>query len=217
MILGDFRVTGLEHSYQIEPPGYSQPQKTYYYYYDGFMTRRPGPIFYEWEVGPPFFIISGQGTSGITLELIPTLYKTREKEISGITRYNFAELNLKIGKWKETRNLYYKNGPLWKIVGNRNPKITYFNDKPLEKRETYSIIPLYDQSGIPPKYNTEPSSYTFHIKNGKVMKFYGNIPPLGVPMVDIFWYKEGPTYLTFYSHWDDDTTKFPNTLDIYVS
>ena len=79
MIFGDFRTIGLEHSYQVEPPGYSQPQKLYHYYYRGFMLDRSKN--FVWKVGPPFFIIEGQGTSGITIELIPTLSKYREKEI----------------------------------------------------------------------------------------------------------------------------------------
>ena len=170
MIFGDFRTTGLEHSYQIEPPGYSQPQKLYHYYYKGFMLDRSKN--FVWKVGPPFFIIDGQGTSGITIEMIPTLSKYREKEISGITRLHYTELDLQIDRWKETRNLYYRNGPLWKIIGNKTPTITYFKNNPIETRETYTMIPLYEQNGYPPKYSTGTpcvDNYNFKLKNGKIL------------------------------------------------
>lgn len=49
------------------------------------------------------------------------------------------------------------------------------------------------------------------------MNFYGGTPPHGNPMVDIFWYETGSTYLSFYSSWTKETTTFPTTMSIYVS
>ena len=210
----DFDDKGLNHSYPNTPPGYSNPQIIYDFHYEGLVTKLPGAKNYIWAVNPPFFILSGQGTSGITCELIPMLVKDREEIKTGPRKLQyrdlkFSELNLEIGRWKETLNLYYKQGPLWKIDGNRNPKIN--------STETYTLIPQYNQTGYPAKYTTDPNSYSFNIKNGKVVKFHGGIPPNGNPMVDILWYQSGASYLSLYSCWTNETVKFPNTMNIYVS
>lgn len=213
----DFDNNGIAHSYPNTPPGYSDPQILYSFKYEGFMTLRPGPKTYTWSVNPPFHIISGQGTIKVTCQLMPMVTKEREKVISGIPRLDYSELNLSVDKWKETLNLYYKKGPYWKIEGNKTPIIKYSsNGKVIETIETYTLVPQYDQSGVPPKYSTSIDSYSFNIKNGKIMQFYGTNPPLGNPKIDVFWYSPGPAYLSFYSAWSDDLIKYPNTLDIYV-
>ncbi len=209
----DYDDKGLQHSYPKEPPGYSSPQILYTFHFDGIVSRLPGPKIYNWEVSPPFYILSGQTTTDITCELIPKLITDREPIITGARKIEyrdikFSELNLTCGKWKETLNLYYKQGPLWKINGNRTPKV--------QTVETYELVPQYNQTGFPPKNSTDPNSYSFVVKNGKVMKFHGGIPPIGNPLVDILWYSTGPSYLSFYSTWSNEKIKFPNTLDIIV-
>lgn len=215
---------GLPHSYPEQPPGYSEPQRIYQFEYTGFVTKIPNwTQNHIWTVDPPFFILSGQGTSIITCELMPKLLKDREPIKIGPRKLKwrdikFSELNLQIGKWKETLNLYYKQGPLWKIIGNNNPKLSYDQYGKVERKiETYTLIPQYDQTGYPPKNETDPNSYSFDIKNGMIISFYGDTPPKGNPKVDIFWFDSGPTYLSFYSAWKGETVKFPNTIDIYVS
>lgn len=216
---------GLAHSYPMHPPGYSAPQLIYSFYYSGIVTKIPGwTKNHIWTVDPPFFILSGQGTSGITCELIPKLLINREPIKIGIRKLKwrdikYSELNLQIGKWKETLNLYYKQGPLWKIEGNTNPKIEIspVTGKVIKKIETYTLVPKYDQSGYPPKNETDPKSYSFDIKNGTISSFYGDNPPKGNPKVDIIWHTSGPSYISFYSAWKGETVKFPNTQDIYVS
>lgn len=210
----DFDDKGLAHSYQDEPPGYSNPKILYTFKYEGLVDRINKPKDYIWTVNPPFFIVNGQGTKNITLQMIPELTKERESILNVIRNLTFrdlkySELNIKVLKWDETLNLYYRQGPLWKIEGNRNPKKS--------KIETYKIIPQYDQSGFPPKNKTNINSYSFMVKNGKVINFYGGTPPNNYPIVDILWYEKGPSYLSFYSAWENETLKFPNTLDIYVS
>jgi hypothetical protein len=213
----DFDNNGIAHSYPNTPPGYSNPQILYSFTYDGMLKNTQWCKNYTWKVDPPFHIISGQNESKVTCQLMPMLTKERENIIKGIKRLNYSELNLTLGTWKETLNLYYNKGPYWKIEGNKSPIIKYSsNGKPIESIETYTLVPLYDQSGVPPKYSTDRDSYSFNIKNGKVMQFYGTNPPLGYPKVDIFWYLPGPAYLSFYSAWSDYSVKFPNTLDIYV-
>jgi len=204
----DFDNNGIAHSYPNTPPGYSDPQILYSFTYEGFVLSKPGPKNYTWTVDPPFHIISGQNSAKVICQLMPMVTKTREPIISGITRLNYSELNLTLGSWKETLNLYYKQGPYWKIEGNKTPT--------LKSTETYTLIPQYDQTGQPPKYSTDVISYSFNIKNGKVMQFYGTNPPYGYPKVDIMWYGTGSAYLSFYSAWSDYSVKFPNTLDIYV-
>lgn len=49
-----------------------------------------------------------------------------------------------------------------------------------------------------------------------MVKFHGNLPPNGNPMIDILWYNPGTAYIAFYSSWLDEPIKFPNTLGIYV-
>lgn len=216
MIIGDFNSEGLAHSYQNEPPGYSEPQILYKYRHEGFIPPNNAIV---WSVDPPFYIVSGQGTLEITLRLVPELSYDCYKIVSGRTVYPYANINIKVGNLFESRNLYYKQGPTWLIEGNKKPiiEISPLTGKVIQKIETYTIIPKYNQIGYPPKCATLPDSYTFKIKNGKIMKFYGGIPPHGNPMVDIFWYKTGSTYLSFYSSWIKDTIKFPNTININVS
>ena len=220
----DYDDKGLAHSYPVTPPGYSDPQVFYNFHYEGFLKNTIYDKNYTWTVDPPFHIISGQNTSGITCQLMPKLEKEQEKIITGARKlayrdYKFSELNLQIGKFKETLNLYYKTGPLWKIVGNTNPTLTYSpaTGRINQNIETYTLIPQYDQSGVPPKNLTETTTYSFNIKNGKVMQFYGTNPPNGYPMIDVFWYSPGPAYISFYSSWKGETVKFPNTLGIYVT
>jgi hypothetical protein len=126
-------------------------------------------------------------------------------------------ISLELGKWQEGTIIYYKRGPKWKIEGNTNPKIRFNNGKIVQNIETYTIIPEYDQTGNPPHCSTLPDNYSFKIKNGKIMNFYGGTPPHGNPKVDIFWYDSGPAYLSFYSSWTKEETTFPTTMDIYVS
>ena len=220
----DFDDEGVQHSYPNTPPGYSDPQIIYNFHYSGFLKNTIYEKNYNWEVSPPWYIISGQNSAIVTCQLMPKFTKNRERIVTGARKIvyrdiNYSELNLTMGKWKETLNLYYKQGPLWKIEGNKNPKITYSQatGKIEQKIETYTLIPQYDQSGYPPKNATDPNTYSFDIKNGKIIKFHGTNPPNGNPMIDVFWYETGPAYLSFYSNWKDETLKFPNTLDIYVS
>ena len=155
----DFDDRGIAHSYPNEPPGYSTPQILYSFHYDGFMTKLPIPKNYKWEVNHPFYILSGQNTSNITCELMPKLVKNREDSITGLTQLNYThstitgltqltsykytwlaycELNLEISSsWKETLNLYYKQGPLWKIEGNKIPKL---NSNSFVRNNTNFII-----------------------------------------------------------------------------
>lgn len=211
----DFQVEngGLAHSYQIHPPGYSEPQLLYTFYYDGFLKGSNRETIYNWAIDPPFYILSGQGTSTITLELRPKLNINQEPiKDSGKDMhrdYKFCSLNLQMGRWKETRNVYYQQGPLWKLEGNKNPKIN--------TKETYKIIPQYNQIGNPPQNSTNFNFYKFDVKNGKVVSFHGGVPPQGIPLVDIYWYQTGASYLSFYSAWTNEPVLFPNTLDIYVS
>jgi hypothetical protein len=210
----DFDDKGLSHSYPTTPPNYSSPQIIYEFSYEGLIDQLPGPKNYIWSVNPPFYILTGQGTKTITCELIPQLNINNDQILKPNTKisykdYKYCELNLQIGKWKETLNLYYKQGPLWKIEGNKNPKINTV--------ETYTLIPQYNQTGFPPKNSTDPNRYNFNIKNGKVTKLHGGIPPTGNPMVDILWYQSGSSYLSFYSAWSDEPITFPNTISIYVS
>lgn len=207
----------LAHSYPNNPPGYSDPEILYYFHYEGFLTGTQWGKNFEWSVEAPFYIIDGQGTSRISCQLMPNLIKNQEPIKTGARQliwrdYSYRELNLQVGtagKWKGTLNLYYKQGPLWKIEGNKNPK--------LNSIETYTLIPQYDQTGYPPKNTTDPNSYSFNIKNGKVMSFHGGTPPNSYPMVDILWYQTGASYLSFYSTWTNEVVKFPNTTNIYVS
>lgn len=203
----------LAHSYQIHPPKYSEPQLLYTFYYEGFLKGSNRETTYNWTIDPPFYILSGQGTSIITLELLPKLNKDQEPIITKnnikYRDYKYSNLNLQMGNWKESRNLYYKQGPLWKIEGNKNPKIN--------TKETYKITPQYNQIGNPPKNSTNFNFYNLDVKNGKVNSFHGGVPPYGTPLVDITWYQTGPAYLSFYSSWNNEPTLFPNTLDIYVS
>lgn len=203
----------LEHSYQIQPPGYSTPQILYSYYYKGFITSIAGPKTYIWTVDPPFYIVSGQTTINITLELRPQLNINQETIVGeGKTKhrdYKYCKLNLQIEHWSEYRELYYQQGPIWKITGNKFPKTG--------TTETYTLTPKYDQTGYPPKNSTDFNFYSFDVKNGKVMKFHGGVPPYGIPLVDIYWYQAGTSYLSFYSSWKNEAIKFPNTLDILVS
>lgn len=210
----DFDDKGIPHSYINTPPGYSTPQIIYNFRYEGLMDRLPGPKNYIWSINPPFYILAGQGTSNINCELRPVLNTEQERILKAERKliyreYKYCELNLTIGKWKETLNLYYKQGPLWKIEGNKNPKINTI--------ETYTLIPQYNQIGNPPKNFSDPNRYIFNIKNGKVTKTYGEIPPHGNPKIDVLWYETGAAYLSFYSAWLTEPVTFPNTVDIYVS
>jgi len=219
MIISNYNIEqGLEHSYPNTPPNYSDPQILYTFTYEGIMTSErflnshPGEKIFTWTINPPFFIISGQGSTQITCELIPKLNINKEIEKTAVrklkyTKYEYSELNLTVEKYSESINLYYKQGPLWKIEGNKTPTIN--------TTETYTLIPKYIQTGYPPKNKTN-DSYTFTLTNGKVMKIHGNIPPNGNPLVDVFWYSTGSTYLSFYSTWENEQTKFPNTIGIYV-
>ena len=209
----DFDNNGIPHSYPNTPPGYSEPQLIYEFHYDGMLKNTQWDKNYNWSVEPPFYIKSGQGTSGITCELLPILSKEREKILEGPRNlswrdYKYCELNLKINTWSETLNLYYKQGPLWKIEGNKTPKSG--------TTETYTLLPQYDQTGYPPKYSTDTLSYSFNIKNGNVTQFHGVNPPKGNPKIDIFWHTVGPGYVSFYSAWNDDSLKFPNTLGVLI-
>lgn len=207
----------LAHSYPNNPPLFSSPEILYYFHYEGFLLGTQWGKNFNWSIEPPFYIVAGQGTSRIACELIPKLTTQQEPIKTGSRQliwrdYDFRELNLELGtagKFKSTLNLYYKQGPLWKIEGNKNPKINTV--------ETYTLIPQYDQTGHPPKNTTDPNSYSFNIKNGRVVNFHGGIPPIGNPLVDILWYQSGPTYLSFNSTWTNEVVKFPNTINIYVS
>lgn len=210
--------------------GFLHPQLLYNCYYNGFVSNMPGTKTYIWSIDLPFEIIDGQGTTGVTCQLTPVLSTNREEIIMDkyknirYRNYKFAELNLqiinstKVGKWKETLNLYYTQGPLWKLQGNIYPTIKKSKDgKVIKSIETYTLIPIYDQIGHPPKNSTDPNSYSFKLDNGSVTNFYGDIPPKGNPKVDIFWNQTGSTYLTFYSAWTNDKLLFANTFNIYVS
>lgn len=223
---------GLDHSYQIEPPSYSEPQILYNFYYSGGtmdVLSLSGTKELIWAVKEPFYIVSGQGTTNITLALSPILTKDREPiiTVTGITtiKYTYRQLDhcdltLTIKRnnviiWEDVLNLYYKQGSIWKIEGNKNPKINTI--------ETYTISPLYIQSGNPPKNTTHPDSYSFKVKDGKVKKIYGGTAPINGAWinnflkVDIEWYKSGYTYLSFYSAWTNEKIKFPNTIGITVT
>lgn len=218
MIIPNININdGLEHSYQNEPPGYSEPQSLFYFHYDGIFNTRPGTRYYNWTVNPPFIIVSGQGLSAITCQLLPQLNTEKEPIVNALNLtyvdYKYSTLTLKVGPWEETLNLYYKQGPLWKIEGNKTPIINE-GEKTIE---TYTLIPQYNQIGYPPKNETNPDSYSFKIKNGKVIKFHGGIPPTNKPMVDIWWYEKGSGYLSFYSAWKNESLKFPNTINIIIS
>lgn len=298
MILGTFNDIGLAHSYPNTPPEHSDPQILYKYHYEGWLqpsTHANPPRTFLWTIEPPFYIISGQGTSEITVELkpittnlclnglyfetttadcieIPTTHPTtlyvnaspnlsytiKEKVIvsydnehkfyANVASYNrqtgtfklitnknigtgtfcnwsirldgcenYSNITLQLGKWNEGTIIYYKTGPRWKIEGNTLPKVRMNNGKIVQSIETYTLIPEYDMSGNPPRCSTEPNNYSFEIKGGKIMKFYGGTPPNGNPTVDVFWYQTGATYLTFYSSWKNEETKFPTTLNTYVS
>jgi hypothetical protein len=221
---------GLAHSYPNFPPNYSEPQITYSFTYDGFMNNVSVPLLFNWSVQPPFYILSGQNTKTITLELKPSLTKDREGFISGSNvtykKLKYSDLNLEIiyeppttkpRILKDSINIYYRQGPLWKIQGNKFPKIKLNTSGKPETIETYELIPQYDQTGFPPKNITEHNSYTFVIKGGTVKKFYGGIPPTGTPLVDILWHTPGSGYLAFYSTWTSESVKFPNVLDIFIS
>jgi len=197
--------TTLEHSYPNKPPGYSQPQILYKLHYEGAKKNS-----YLWTVEPPFHIISGQGSPSIVCQLMP-------KVSTKIEPINSSILTLNADDEKEYYNLYYQHGPQWKILGNKNPKINEFRGLYTPTIETYTIIPQYEQIGHSPKYITDPNSYKFEIKNGRILKFYGGIPPTGNPMIDISWFKPGPAYITFYSAWINEKIKYPNTLDILIS
>ena len=206
--------TMLSHSYQNHPQGYSAPQIIYNFSYSGMLKNTQWDKDYTWTIDPPFYILSGQSTSNISCELIPKLSKENEKLVKDFRKnthkdYKYSNINLQISKWKESLNLYYKQGPLWKIDGNKSVKINSV--------ETYTLIPQYDQTGQPPKNSTNPDSYSFDIKNGTVVKFYGTNPPYGNPKIDVLWYSSGSSYLSFYSSWTDDNLKFPNTIGILVS
>lgn len=222
-----FEDFGLTHSYINTPPGYTNPQILYKFHYEGIISKLPNSQ-YVWSIDPPFFIIDGQGTNTVTLELQPKLTKDREDiiQVTGITgiKYTYRELkycslNLKMntvkGIFTDVLDLKYKQGPLWKIEGNRNPQIN--------KVTTYTLIPQYDQIGFPPKNTTDPNSYSFDIKNGRIIKFYGGNAPKNnkwtnnFPMIDVEWYQIGSAYLSFYSSWTNEIVKFPNTLGIIVS
>ena len=220
--LYDFDDNGIPHSYPNTPPGYSDSQILYNFHYEGTFSAQT--VTYEWSVNPPFYILSGQSTLSITCQQMPMVTKERENVISGITIMSYSDLNLTITYNNtpiyESLNLYYKKGPYWKIDGNKTPILKYDSTgstaKLIKSIETYTLIPQYDQTGYPPKYSTNINSYSFDIKNGKVMQFYCTNPPYGYPKVDIMWYSPGPAYLSFYSAWSDYSVKFPNTLDIYV-
>ena len=192
-------------------------------YYDGFVSNLPGAKTYIWSIGLPFHIIAGQGTTGVTIQLTPILSRDREEIVMDkyknirYRNYKFAELNLtisnsmKVGKWEETLNLFYAQGPLWKLQGNLYPKIQKDqNGKVIKSIETYTLLPQYVQTGNPPKNSTDPSSYSFGIQNGVVSMFHGGTPPKENPKVDIFWNQTGSTYLTFYSAWSNDKLLFAN-------
>jgi hypothetical protein len=191
----DFDDKFLAHSYPNTPHGYTEPQILYSFYYEGFLTELPGAK-------------------------LPILSKNQEEIIYGARKlvyrdYKFSVLNLKIeyvgkaGEWYEAFNLYYSQGPIWKIQGNKNPKLNTI--------ETYTIIPDYNQIGNPPKNSTNPNNYKFNLKNGAVVKNYGDIPPRGNPKIDILWTEKGSGYLSFYSSWTNEKLRFPNTLSVYVS
>lgn len=232
---------GLDHSYQIEPQGYSEPQILYKFYYSGGtldVLKLAGTNDIMWSIDYPFYIIDGQGTTGVTIALIPVLTKEREKiiTVTGLTqiKYTYRDLkysilNLKIGKcdnirWEENLELKYKQGAAWIIEGNNFPIITKnINNKIIPTIETYTIKPAYSQSGNPPKNITNPDSYTFKVKGGRVKKIYGGTAPINGAWinnflkVDIEWYQSGSTYFSFYSAWSNETLKFPNTLGINVT
>jgi len=211
----DFDDKFLAHSYPNTPHGYTEPQILYSFYYEGFLTELPGAKFYTWSVDLPFIIVSGQSTSQVTCQLLPILSKNQEEIKYGSRKisyrdYKFSELNLKIeyvgkaGQWFDVLNLYYSQGPIWKIDGNKNPKINTI--------ETYTLKPDYNQIGNPPKNSTDPNNYKFNLKNGVVVKNHGDIPPRGNPKVDILWTEKGSGYLSFYSSWKNEKLKFSNTL-----
>ena len=205
----DFDDKGISHSYPNTPPGYSDPQILYKFHYEGNLKNTIYESNYNWDVNPPFYILSGKNEKIVTCELIPQLNTKQENILKGERKltwrdYKYIELNLSFKVWKETLNLYYKQDPLWKIEGNKTPS--------LNTTETYTITPLYDTKN----YSTNINTYSFNVKNGTVMKFHGGIPPYGKPIVDILWHTKGSSYLSFYSSWSDEPDKFPNTLGIYV-
>ena len=216
----DFDDKFLAHSYPNTPQGYTEPQILYSFYYDGFLNDLPGAKWCTWSVDLPFIIVSGQSESIVTCQLLPVLSKNQENMIYGARKlsyrdYKYSVLNLKLdysgkaGTWEEPFNLYYSQGPIWKIVGNKFPKLNTI--------ETYTLIPDYNQVGYPPKNSTDFNNYIFNLKNGVVMKNHGDIPPRGNPKVDILWTEKGSGYLSFYSSWTNEKLRFPNTLDVYVS
>lgn len=212
---------GLQHSYPETPPSYSEPQILYSFTYDGFMNNLPGNKIFNWSVNLPFLIVSGQSTKIITIQQLPILTREREPIINTSTvsyrDIKYSDLNLDINGVKCSMNLYYRQGPLWKIEGNKSPKITYSSDGKPQTIETYKLIPQFNTNGNPPKNIINTESYNFVVKNGTVVKLYGNNPPNGYPLVDILWHTKGSGYISFYSSWDDDYVKFPNTTSIIVS
>lgn len=223
---------GLNHSFQYSPEGYSEPQDIYKFYYKGDtldVLKLPGEKNITWSIDYPFYILNGQGTTGVTIALLPVLTQDREKIIivSGLTQMKYSYRNLKYCpltfkiskcdqiKWEETLNLKYKQGPLFKIEGNMYPKKDII--------ETYTIIPKYFQNGYPPKNIINNDSFEFKIKGGRVKKIYGGVSPYNCEWkdnfvkVDIEWYEYGSGYLSFYSSWKNEKLKFPNTLKINVN
>lgn len=215
----DYDDKGLPHSYTKAPPLYSEPQTLYSYTYDGFMNNMPGDKVYTWKVNYPFEILSGQGTKTITVQQFPILTREREPIVKTNTAtyrdLKYSDLDLNINGLKESMNLYYRQGPLWRIDGNKSPIIKYSTDGKPNTIETYTIIPLYNIKSSNNIINTE--SYNFVIKNGLVLKVYGDNPPLGNPKVDILWHTKGQGYISFYSSWKDDYVKFPNTTHVIIS
>jgi hypothetical protein len=213
MIIGNFDNNGLAHSYPNLPPEISEPEILYKYHYEGWVTpttQSPSIINqYIWNIEQPFYIISGQNTTEITVKLMP-IY-------SDSSNVGYCDISLKLGKWYEEKRIFFKKGPQWNIQGNNNPIIKYIGNKLIETIETYTLNPLYDQTGNPPKNSTLPDSYTLKIKGGKILKFYGENPPYGIPKIDVNWYDTNDNYLCFYSSWINDNTTFPNIIKINPS
>lgn len=220
----------LAEPYTNNIQNFINPKAIYNCYYDGFVSKLIGSKTYTWSIDLPFHIIEGQGTTGVTIQLVQILSKNREEIIMDKYKniryrdFKFAELNLtisnstKVGKWCETLNLFYAQGPLWKIQGNLFPKIKKSQDgKVIKSIETYTLIPQYNQTSYPPKNSTDSNSYSFDLDHGTVTTFHGGVPPKENPKVDIFWNQTGSTYLTFYSAWTSDKLLFSNTFNIYVS
>lgn len=123
MILGTFNDRGLTHSYPNTPPGFSEPQILYHYHYEGWVPSsaqaRGKP--YIWNIEPPFYILSGQGTSGITCELKPV---TTNLCIFGLDYETTSADCLEIPTTHSTK-IYMNSSPNLSYRGNQDVIVSH--------------------------------------------------------------------------------------------